>query len=533
MSLLSISTRVGSFLLGSVLLAPAAGATDWYVDAASGSDFFDGRSPGTAWSTLTHAFGAISFAPTGVETLHVAPGRYDAALGEQFPLTVHPRLRVVGATGRTLPVLDAGGFNHFIFASSASNRYEYDESTSLERLHLVNGTVGVQVLTTWGACAPRLSQLEIEGMSQMGVFVTGWDTAALANPLLESLSIHDCVRGVCVRTWSSGTLVADSHARIHDSIITRSQADALLLDAYGGDVTVELVRSRLVHSTGNGVKAYTQRPGGHASLIARASLIAHNSDSGVRGVLGPGTLTSAQFDLEGCTVACNTMYGVQTMKSTWGWQSANLANCIVAGNGHDLVCAGVLKASFSLCQDGKLAGQSRCISGDPQFVNQALDDFRLRFDSPCIDVGDPALVRELDLAGRAREVDGNLDLVHGVDMGALEFEPLHLSGSPALGQPIALELWGELGGHATLLGARGGLCAPLHTTFGDFLLPPSRAYVVGNYPVAPARPTLVHGFLPDDPLLIGRTWSFQALTDSSLGFKGRAYTNAVEFTVQH
>ena len=532
MSLLSISTRLGSFLLGSVLLAPAAGATDWYVNAVSGSDLFDGRTPGTAWATLTHAFGSISFAPTGVETLHVAPGRYDATLGEQFPLTVHPRLRVVGDAGGSLPLLDAGGFNHFIFASTPVTRYEYDENTSLERLHLVNGTTAVEVLTNWGACAPRLAHLEIEGMAQTAVFVTGWDTNALANPLIEALSIHDCVRGMIVRTWSSGALVADSHARIHDTTITRSAVDALLLDAYGGDVTVELLRSRLLHSGGNGVKTNTQLAGGHAALIARASLIAHNADSGVRGVLSPGALTTALFDLQGCTVAHNTMYGVQTMKSAWGWQTANLSNCIVAGNGHDLVCAGVLSASYTLCQDGKLGGQPRCIGGDPRFANPTLDDFRLRFDSPCLDAGDPALVRDEDLAGRLRDVDGNLDLAHAVDIGALEFEPLHLSGTPSLGQPFALELWGESGGHATLLAARGGLCAPLHTTFGDFLLVPARAYVVGAYPVAPGRPTLVHGFLPDDPMLLGRTWSFQALTDSSLGFKGRAYTNGVEFTLQ-
>ncbi len=532
MSLLSISMRLGSIVLGSVLLATSAPASDWYVNAQSGSDAHDGRTPATAWSTLTHAFGAISYAPTGVETLHVAPGLYDAQHGEQFPLTVRPRLQVVGDDGPTLPVLDGGGFNLLIFASTPVTRYQYDQSTSLERLHLTNATVGVQVLTNWGACAPRLANLEISGMQQAGVLVTGWDTLALANPLLESLSITGCMRGVIVRTWSSGVVVADSHARIVGCSIANSLQDAILLDANGGDVTLALDQSRLVHNGRNGLYFSTQGNGGHAGILARACLFAHNGDSGVRGVLVAGTVTSAQYELQGCTIAHNATYGIQTMKTAWGWQKATLAGCILAGNGHDLVNNGELVARYSDCADGKLAGQQKCIAADPIFVNPTQDDYRLHYDSPCIERGDPALVRDRDLAGRVRNVDGDLDVARAADMGALEFEPLHLVAPPALGQPFALELWGESGGHATLLVARGGLVEPRHTIFGDFALSSARAEVLGVYAVSPGRPALVLGIVPNDVQLIGSTWSFQALTDSSLAFKGRAYTNPVEFTVQ-
>jgi hypothetical protein len=83
---------------------------------------------------------------------------------------------------------------------------------------------------------------------------------------------------------------------------------------------------------------------------------------------------------------------------------------------------------------------------DPRFVDAAAGDFRLRFNSPLVDAGDPAALTsgDADRDGNPRIVDGG----HGsprVDMGALEYQhvapTVSAQASPtaaATGQPVSL-----------------------------------------------------------------------------------------------
>ena len=86
-------TNFAFALLATVLFDASASAADWYVDAQNGSNANNGLSPATAWRTLTHSLATIP-AP-GTQTLHIAPGTYDAALGEAYPLVMRPGLRLV------------------------------------------------------------------------------------------------------------------------------------------------------------------------------------------------------------------------------------------------------------------------------------------------------------------------------------------------------------------------------------------------------------------------------------------------------
>jgi Right handed beta helix region len=63
------------------------------------------------------------------------------------------------------------------------------------------------------------------------------------------------------------------------------------------------------------------------------------------------------------------------------------------------------------------------ISADPQFLEPAKGDYRVRMTSPVIDAGNDAVpqVAPIDLAGGSIIVDGNGDGVDRVDMGALEY----------------------------------------------------------------------------------------------------------------
>src|SRR5689334_1312407 len=109
-------TKLIRVVLAVVFVGLNARAGDWYVDAQNGSNSNSGLSPGSAWKTLTHALATIP-AP-GTDTLHVAPGTYDAALGEFYPLVMRPGLRLVGDQGGASTFLESAGLTLLEFDSN-------------------------------------------------------------------------------------------------------------------------------------------------------------------------------------------------------------------------------------------------------------------------------------------------------------------------------------------------------------------------------------------------------------------------------
>jgi len=70
--------------------------------------------------------------------------------------------------------------------------------------------------------------------------------------------------------------------------------------------------------------------------------------------------------------------------------------------------------------------ENNCIHQDPQFVDAANADYRLKDTSPCIDRGNNSLLPsgvDKDLDGNQRVVDGDNDGTPVVDIGAYEYQP--------------------------------------------------------------------------------------------------------------
>jgi len=95
---------------------PAVGvvftADDYYVSALSGDDSSDGLTPATAFKTITYALDVADF----MDTIYVAPGTYDTANGESFPILVSSET-LIGLDAATT-IIDAGGGTQQVLISN-------------------------------------------------------------------------------------------------------------------------------------------------------------------------------------------------------------------------------------------------------------------------------------------------------------------------------------------------------------------------------------------------------------------------------
>lgn len=119
--------RAASVCLAVLAWTGAAGAADRYVDALNGDDLTGTGAVVAPWRTLTKAHST----PLAVgDVVHVAPGVYDAALGESFPITLKSGVRVIGAGmdrtflngASSVDLVKAGGGQTWYFLSDMTLR---------------------------------------------------------------------------------------------------------------------------------------------------------------------------------------------------------------------------------------------------------------------------------------------------------------------------------------------------------------------------------------------------------------------------
>jgi len=520
---MQVQIRAALLLIASFVACGATVRADqFYVDAVAGDDTNSGRSPGNAWRTLTHAM-ALPDPPVPGHTIHVAPGVYDTSLGEVFPILVRPRFHLIGTGGSGVTVADGGGTAEPVMELISGP----GEVVSVEGFSMTGGNLGVLMSSAGWDMDVTLRDLHIHDISDSGLFI---------DPLNGEIDVtldH-------VRTVANGRgLVARSFAGSGGSTGAFLANDCEFSDNAGLGISLgqgmnfvgERCRINGNHSSGVGAVGALFY-GTYVALID--SLVASND---VFGISGSGSFIPAplRVDLVRCTI-----FGNGLAPQTPGFGGAiylsdnaptDLDSCILWGNLDDFIDPiNLPTVNYSNLEFGPLAGLGN-FSEDPLFVDGAGGDFRLIYGSPSVDTGNPATIDGTSLDGFERPIDGDLDVIERADQGAFEFASLRLSHEPILGGTLAVETWGPDQAIVELVMARATLVNPVATPFGEFELDRNRVYRWQSVHAAPGPPSVLVRPLPNRPALHGLTLSIQGRVASSNAPRGKAWSNAIQFTL--
>jgi hypothetical protein len=499
-------------------LCPAAAASDWYVDAVAGNNANSGTSPSQAWRTITWAVSQVPL--SGTQTIVVAPGTYNATSGETWPIPMRDALQIVGAGPASTTLVGTGAD---MFQFDGSSGISFGPNTRIEGMHLVgpgNQGSALSMFASYAFLSPTFVDLDIEGWS-MGVTTGVW-LSGQVSPTLDSVHVHHCNTGLHV--------LGASHLTATDSSFHANVGNGISIAGAHGTPQPTFRRCRI---DGNGASGVFASAGDYdANGTFEDCSVSFNA---LHGWSCPSSFTisgrNALFVRS--TIAFNGGKGIDGPDMFGFCGQLILSQSILWGHTIDLDYQGTVSATRNDIGDGSYNGVNGNFSADPLFRNVAAEDLRLSWGSPCIDVASvvpPA--GTLDLDRRLRDIDGDLDTSETADLGAFEFRTLDVLGPHTLASILRWELHGPAGVASTLYWARKPLSTvPASTPFGQWDLMPNQSSIYRVTSIGPASSTTFQRSIPNAAFFVGQTFSFQALTDNPLAPNGKAYTNAVQFTI--
>jgi hypothetical protein len=500
-----------------LMLSSQAFASDWYVDAAQGSNANGGTSPTDAWRTISHAI--ASTPQTGVQTIHIAAGTYDAALGEVFPIDVRADLQLVGNQGGAKPFLTASsGLIELGFSSTP-----YGPQSLIQGLALQT-SLGhpIRISASTAPVAITLRDLDITtGNTAVSLHSASVPPSTLTLERVRVIGSATTAGAIGLSAWGA----APVNVEVRDS---RFDGGHVNVDLIGG-VSATFERCQLSGSAWSGARLDPL-----SNLTTRARFescsISGGDNYGIRAELfaaGPGAL---DLVVRNCTLAANGLVDVAELNAQPGSATLLLERSILASPSLNLAISAASVVRDCLTYDARFAGSNGNFAADPLFVAPT-SDWRLRWNSPCIDrIADANLAATLDLDGHARGVDGDLNRVELSDLGALEFQPLELVSTGALGSSLQLDSWGPQGNSSIVYWTRVAPVSPTLSIYGEFDLDLQLARMFRMTTVGSAAPTSILRQIPAHPALIGETYAFQALVDCAASPTGKAFTNVATVT---
>lgn len=395
-----------------VLLAASAA---WPASAAHASDYCVAPNTSCGGTNVASFEDALTAAATATDAdrifLGAATYLAPASTGFSYNAPLAP-VEIAGAgSGQTILTGQIGGSSAVLDLRPGPGSSVHDLTIRLPQ----NAAAGLAGLRGFGVAARRIEVLEAETQANARNGVELYEGS------LEGSTVR--IGGV---QNTAGVFLGSGGEAVRDSTV---QGRAAVIAAYGGSVErsllygsangiladrfTTLITDSLISVTGRYAIVVAARPGQDTTV---------NAD-GVT-LIGPGTPGSTGV------VAANNV--ATDRKAT-----VNLADALLRGFGQSLATFGTapgearINAGYSdydpaanaSTGPGGIGATNVTNVGDARFVNPLGGDYRLRFDSPLIDIGEPTPpTTTTDLAGGARLVDG--DAVPGArrDIGAFEYQ---------------------------------------------------------------------------------------------------------------
>lgn len=393
---------VGAAALG-YHFPPGTAARDWYVDAAGGSDANAGLAPGSPFKTIGRALATVG--PGG--HIRLAPGLYDTANGEVFPLVLqnHYGVHLLGADPATTVLRAPGADNKRV----VSLQFVYP-GARIEGVTICDGWIKAQNATGAG-----LNVLHAQGMVA---------TCIVTNNVFPDTGSWGGQKGAGIYVADSAVTI--SNCVVRDNRVVSGWADSSFAAgihlAHGGNVVNCIVTdNQSISGSGSSLFSSTRAIGGGlyfgGDATVRNCLIARNeARDGYRPSVGDGVYVAAgTVALENCTVADNLGEGV---RQDGGAVTVNSA--ILWGNGVD--ATGTVAVAYSTVGVGAYTDDGGNLAADPRFIDAPAGDYRLDVRnasrSPAVNAGDPAAAEWMS---GVIDLDGNPRLLNRrVDQGAYE-----------------------------------------------------------------------------------------------------------------
>lgn len=244
-----------------------------------------------------------------------------------------------------------------------------------------------------------------------------------ASPVVENCVIENCsapAYGGGVSITGSGSYAIVRNTTIRNSVAGHSGGGLFL-----GDVSSDAVVENCI-ITGNSITCACDFNGGgggvnitHRGKLVNC-LVTNNSAPGAS-VGGGGVFCdwgnyygSQGIIITGSTIAYNT--ALEHGGTGYVIDGGDYRNCIIYGNTDaNNGVSNTNGGNYYYCCSDILPTGGGNISGDPQFVNPGLGNFRLNAGSPCINAGNNYFNTS------SSDLDGNPRVAGVVDMGAYEF----------------------------------------------------------------------------------------------------------------
>jgi hypothetical protein len=395
-------TRLLAPLTAAVLLltASAASATDYCVAPNTSCG-------GTSVATFEAALDLADNA-NDADRIFLGTATYTApvATGYSYAAQFNP-VEVIGAgRGKTILTSPIGGSNQVLYLSAGTGSSIHDLTVRIPQ----NAAAGLSGLHT-NADARRIEVIE-----------AATQTSLRRGLLLESgadLEDSTVTIGGQQNTWA--VQMAGSGTVIRDSTLEAKTAAAV---QETGGVERSVMRGRTGLDVSRGTLTITD------TLIEAVDGIFAWAQAG----------ESLTVNADGVTLigsGSGSGDGVYVSNSDTATATINLVDAVLRGYNRSLARFGdggghaTLNASYSDYNPGgneaggpgNLMQSNVTNAGDARFVDPGAGDYRLRFDSPLIDAGEPgAPTTTTDLAGGARLVDGDAAGGARRDIGAYEYQ---------------------------------------------------------------------------------------------------------------